>query len=221
MTVHRTPRVHHDARRRGVPTPAQCGGDPPLWRTSAVLLGERAARRIHHRRNLVDVGAHGRKAERTGSGRMNRIVAFPDAFQVEHLLEQQGERGVGRVDHDGLAADVVVGLDLRAHDQLVQAGAAARETMTTSAFATSMRARALSTPACTISKRPFTRPSRCASEFRVTWISTERPRLRKAFFLGDIQRQVLRGGMCPSFAVGRRCPDRVSRSPCLPPPALH
>jgi hypothetical protein len=65
-------------------------------------------------------------AERAGARGMDAIFAPLDALQIEHLVEQQREGGVGRVYHDGLAANVFVRFDLRAHHQLVQASAAAR-----------------------------------------------------------------------------------------------
>src|SRR2546423_14856363 len=47
-------------------------------------------------------------------------------------------------------------------------------TMTTSSFASSTIATALSTAACAISKSPFARPARCSSEFAVKSSSTFR-----------------------------------------------
>ena len=57
--------------------------------------------------------------------RLDLVVALVEAVLAQHLVHQEGERGVGRVDDDGLAAQVGVGLDLGLHDQPVEAVVAA------------------------------------------------------------------------------------------------
>ena len=59
--------------------------------------------------------------------RLDLVVAALDAFDVEHLVEQQRERGVRRVDRHGGAAELFVRLDLRLHEQAVEPLVAAHE----------------------------------------------------------------------------------------------
>ena len=83
-------------------------------------------RRIDHRgRGIGLVVQHRIEPLRCAARSLDRVIALVEAVVLEHLVEQQPERGIGRVDHHRLAAQVGVGLDLRLHEDVVEAIVAA------------------------------------------------------------------------------------------------
>jgi hypothetical protein len=63
---------------------------------------------------------------RARAARKDRIIAFLKSLEGEQLVEDQPIGGVGRIHHDALVADVLVGIDLRPHHELEHPVAAAR-----------------------------------------------------------------------------------------------
>ena len=90
------------------------------------LLRLQCERQVQHCGSDVLVGRHRLQPEAGSADWLDGDLVQPDAVEPQHLIKLKGERGIGRIDHHGLAAQIGISSDLGLHDQIIPAVVAAQ-----------------------------------------------------------------------------------------------
>ena len=164
--------------------------------------------RIEDRRRHRLVVAHRREAAERRAGFVNGIVAARKPVPLENFVQHERPAGVGDVGHERSPAQIGDALDVRLHEQMIEAVVAAGDDNGVD-FAAS--------PAPRIGRRrrgrsgsgPRPGPRAAPAEFGAGFNSTSRPRLRKkSQRLRREQRQRLRAGKHHDGELGRSAGHR-------------